>query len=132
MKKIGLTCAALCLLTSPAFALDREPEEMNDAVNSNTEVTLINVFEVPEGALEEAIDAWARGRDFLQQQPGYVSTALHQSIAADVKFALINIAIWESAEAFKAASAALHAGGAAPEIEGLSFMPDLYTVVARN
>ncbi len=105
---------------------------MNDAVNSTTEVTLINVFEVPKGALEEAIDAWAKGRDFLQTQPGYVSTALHQSIAPDARFALINIAIWESVETFKAASAAMHAGGAAPQIEGLSFTPGLYTIVARD
>lgn len=105
---------------------------MNDTANSNTEVTLINVFEVPEGALEETIKMWTKGRNFLQTQPGYVSTALHQSIAPDAKFALINIAIWESAEMFKAASAAMHAKGAAPQIEGLSFTPGLYTVVARD
>jgi len=105
---------------------------MNDAANSGTEVTLINVFEVPEGALEEAIKMWTKGRDFLQTQPGYVSTALHQSIAPDAKFALINIAIWESAETFQAATAAMRAHGAAPKIEGLSYTPGLYTVVARD
>ncbi len=104
---------------------------MNDSTKSDTEVTLINVFEVPEGALDEAIEAWARGRDFLQTQPGYVSTALHQSIAPDAKFALINVAIWESPDAFKAASAAMHEAGLAPKIEGLSFTPGLYTVIAR-
>jgi heme-degrading monooxygenase HmoA len=104
---------------------------MSYAAKSETEVTLINVFEVPEGALEETIKMWARGRDFLKTQPGYVSTALHQSIAPDAKFALINIAIWQSTEAYQTASAAMHAGGAAPQIEGLTFTPSLYTIVAR-
>ena len=105
---------------------------MNDALNSSTEVTLINVFEVPEGALDKTIEMWAKGRDFLQTQPGYISTALHQSIAPDAKFALINVAIWESPETFQAAIAAMRARGAAPQIEGLSFTPALYTVVARD
>ncbi len=107
-------------------------KEMNDAVNSNTEVTLINVFEVPEGALDETIKMWTKGRDFLQTQPGYVSTALHKSITPDAKFALINIAIWKSAEHFKAASKAMQANDAAPKIEGLTFTPALYTVAARD
>lgn len=105
---------------------------MNETANSSAEVTLINVFEVPEGALEETIKMWTKGRNFLQTQPGYVSTALHQSISPDARFALINIAIWESVEKFQAASAAMHAVGAAPKIEGLSFTPGLYTIVARD
>ncbi|MEH6527803.1 MAG: antibiotic biosynthesis monooxygenase [Sneathiella sp.] len=106
--------------------------EMNKAVNTNTEVTLINVFEVPEGALEETITMWAKGRDFLQTQPGYVSTALHQSVAPDAKFALINIAIWESVETFQAATAAMRARGTLPQIEGLAFTPGLYKIIARD
>lgn len=106
--------------------------EMNDAVNSVTDVTLINVFEVPKGALEEAIDMWTKGRDFLQTQPGYVSTALHQSIAPDAKYALINVAVWESVEDFKAASAAMRARRALPQIDGLTFTPNLYTIIARD
>lgn len=120
-------------LTFAAFKSNvRIIAEMNDAIDPGTDVTLINVFEVPEGALDEAIAMWTKSRDFLQTQPGYVSTALHQSIAPDAKFALINIAIWESAEAFEAATAAMRANGAAPQIDGLSFTPGLYTVVARD
>ncbi|WP_415400977.1 antibiotic biosynthesis monooxygenase [Tateyamaria sp. SN3-11] len=106
--------------------------EMNDAVNSETDVTLINVFEVPQDALDEAIAMWARGRDFLQTQPGYVSTALHKSIAPDAKFALINVAIWESVEDFQAASAAMRSNDTLPQIEGVTFTPSLYTIVATD
>ena len=44
--------------------------EMNEAVNLDTEVTLINVFEAPKGALEEAIELWKHSHDFLQTQSG--------------------------------------------------------------
>lgn len=105
---------------------------MTDAANKDIEVTLINVFEVPKGALDAAIEAWTKGRDFLQTQPGYVSTALHKSIEPDTKFALVNVAIWESPAAFKAATAAMRAAGLAPKIDGLLFTPGLYTVGARD
>ncbi|UWR48156.1 antibiotic biosynthesis monooxygenase family protein [Phaeobacter inhibens] len=95
-------------------------------------VTLINVFEVPEGALQASIDYWKLSRDFLQTQPGYVSTALHQSIAPDAKFMLVNFAVWESAEAFKAASAKMmQTAGIAP-VDGLKFTPGLYTVIETD
>lgn len=42
-------------------------KEMNDAVNTSTEVTLINVFEVPEGALEEAIKMWLKAAIFCRR-----------------------------------------------------------------
>ncbi len=105
---------------------------MNDAVANETHVTLINVFEVPEGAIDRTIEMWRKSRDFLQTQPGYVSTALHQSIGQGAKFALINVAIWESAKDFQAASAAMRAKMGAPAIEGLSFTPGLYKVIERD
>ena len=105
---------------------------MNDAVANENHVTLINVFEVPEGALEQTIEMWRKSRDFLQTQPGYVSTALHQSLGPDAKYALVNVAIWESAKAFQAASAAMRAKVGAPVIEGLTFTPGLYKVIERD
>ena len=61
--------------------------------SEETSVTLINVFEVPEGKLEASIEMWEKSRDFLQTQPGYISTKSHQSIAPNTKFMLINVAI---------------------------------------
>lgn len=66
---------------------------------------LINAFEVPSGADEAFIQGWERARDFLSRQPGFVSTALHQSLAPDADFRFVNIARWDSAEAFRAALA---------------------------
>jgi hypothetical protein len=92
-------------------------------------VTLINVFEVPPAALAETIRRWEAARDFLVRQPGYVSTRLHQSVTPEARFALINVAVWESAEAFRAASARMAAELQNPMPEGVRFTPGLYRVI---
>ena len=94
------------------------------------EVILINVFEVPVVEAERFIAAWERTRDYLQTQPGYLDTALHQAIRPDAEFQLVNIARWRTAGEFMAAtrsagfreSATALAGGYRPH-------PALYRIV---
>ena len=43
-------------------------------------VVLINAFDVPDGEADQFIAAWEKSRDFMQSQPGYVGTALHQAV----------------------------------------------------
>ena len=69
-------------------------------------VILINAFEVPPGDAENFIAAWEKTRDYLQTQPGYVDTALHQAARPDVEFQFVNIARWQTADDFRAAFAA--------------------------
>jgi heme-degrading monooxygenase HmoA len=92
-------------------------------------VTLINVFEVPAGALEETVRSWEAARDFLARQPGYVSTRLHQALTPDARFALINVAVWESPAAFQAATRRMAEELRNPLPEGVRFIPGLYRVV---
>lgn len=99
---------------------------------SDDGITLINAFEVPADKLDETIAFWEQARDYLQTQPGYISTALHQSITDDARFRLVNIAIWESADAFFAASKNMRAEAELPKIEGLTANPALYTVIRRD
>jgi heme oxygenase (mycobilin-producing) len=66
-------------------------------------VVLINVFEVPEDKDEEFLAVWEQGKAILEWQPGFVSTALHRSLDPTARFRYINMAVWESAEAFSAA-----------------------------
>ncbi len=100
-------------------------------MNADTPVILINPFTVPEGKLDEAIAMWEAGRDFLAQQPGYVSTKLHQSLSPDAQYPLINVAQWESVETFKAATAKMRANPDLLRVEGVSSAPGLYKVI-RN
>jgi heme-degrading monooxygenase HmoA len=66
-------------------------------------VTLINSFEVPRAAADDFIAAWEQARDYLQAQPGYLETALHQALTPEADFQFVNIARWRSAADFAAA-----------------------------
>ncbi len=66
-------------------------------------VTLINPFEVPQGREEDALKGWEAAAEHLRKQPGFISTELHEAIAPGAKFHFINVAQWESAQAFEAA-----------------------------
>ncbi len=102
---------------------------VSNSFASEKVITLINPFEVPENMLEESIAFWEQARDFLQTQPGYISTDLHQSIIGDARFVLINVAKWESAEAFMAAAKKMQAEANLPKVEGLMQNPALYKVI---
>ena len=67
------------------------------------QAVLINVFEVPEGRDEEFLAGWERAKQFMERQPGYVSTALHRSLDPAARFRYINIAVWARPEDFQAA-----------------------------
>ena len=103
-RTLNLTAAAalLGLAAIPSWATEDVRTEP---------VTLINVFEVPAEQIEETILFWEKSRDFLQTQPGYISTRLHQALSPDAKFQLVNVALWESPETFQAAIRKLHESG---------------------
>lgn len=93
---------------------------------------LINSFEVPTGKTEETIKMWEKARDFLKAEPGYISTELHQATTPGARFRLVNVAKWESVEAYAAASKKMKTQAGLPRIEGLSINPALYTVIRGN
>lgn len=66
-------------------------------------VTLINAFEVPAEEGDRFLALWENVRDYLETQPGYIDTALHQSLTPSADFQFVNVAHWASAEAFQAA-----------------------------
>lgn len=102
------------------------------AVPAAADVVLINVFEVPERQREATIEAWNAARDFLTAQPGYISTELHGSITPEARFQLVNVARWESPEAFMAATEAMSAAGVFQPAAGVVANPALYTVIATD
>jgi len=66
-------------------------------------VILINAFEVPAAGAAAFIAAWEQARDYLETQPGYIDTALHQALTPDAEFQFVNVARWRTAEDFGAA-----------------------------
>lgn len=81
----------------------RQPSTPQQGEGTRQNVVLINVFEVPAGRDEEFLQGWAAARDFMQRQPGYVSTRLHRSLDPSAGFRFINVAEWETPAAFQAA-----------------------------
>ena len=77
---------------------------MDDDGGVDESVTLINAFEVPAAEAEAFIAAWEKTRDYLETQPGYGDTALHQAVTPGADFEFVNIAHWRSAEDFAAAT----------------------------
>jgi heme-degrading monooxygenase HmoA len=67
-------------------------------------VVLINAFEVPEGEDEAFLQGWERSRDFLATQAGHLSTRLHRSLSPEADFRFVNVALWESEQAFRDAT----------------------------
>lgn len=123
MKSLALAVmAALTMIAAPASASD----------NAKEPVILINAFTVPAGKEAEAVRFWEEAAAFMKQQPGYLSTALHRAILPDARFRLINIARWESAEAFKNASRALRADSGIKPVDGVVPAPSLYEVIRSD
>ena len=92
-------------------------------------VVLINAFEVPADQAEHFIAAWEETREFLRSQPGYIETALHQALTPDADFLLVNIARWETPEAFGAAIGSAGMRAASTGLAGYKPHPSLYRIV---
>jgi heme oxygenase (mycobilin-producing) len=67
-------------------------------------VILINAFEVPLEREHEFLKGWRATAEYMRNQPGYISTRLHQSLDPKAQFHFVNVAEWDSPQAFQAAS----------------------------
>jgi heme-degrading monooxygenase HmoA len=90
-------------------------------------VVLINAFEVPAGEDKAFLQGWERARDFLSMQEGYVSSRLHRSTSPAADFRFVNVALWQSQQAFRAATAEL-----SHETVPFPFHASLYEVVRED
>ncbi len=64
-------------------------------------VVLVNIFQVAEQDIPSLLKAWETDANWMKQQPGYISTQLHQGISGSTVF--MNYAVWESVAHFRAA-----------------------------
>ena len=83
--------------------------EMDERVSLRTQmqeesgapVVLINKFNVPPEGVEQFLQTWQADTAFLKTQPGFTSAQLHRGISGSCTF--VNIAVWESVDAFRRA-----------------------------
>ena len=64
-------------------------------------VVLLNVFTMDADDADAFLAAWSTESEFFKQQPGYISTQLHQGVGGRTMF--VNYAVWETAASFAAA-----------------------------
>ena len=64
-------------------------------------VVLVNIFQVGSADVSALVKAWESDANWMKQQPGYISTQLHQGIGGSTVF--LNYAVWESVAHFRAA-----------------------------
>lgn len=79
----------------PAYPIDRQ-------LNLETgPVVLINLFTLEKVDEAAMLEAWTADAQFMQRQPGFISTQLHRAIGEGCAY--LNYAVWESNSAFRAA-----------------------------
>src|SRR4051812_49947257 len=62
-------------------------------------IVFMNTFHVAPEEVDGFMEAWRVDGEFMQRQPGYVSTQLHRGIAGSTAF--VNLALWDSVEAMR-------------------------------
>ncbi len=68
------------------------------------ECTAIVAYEVHAEDIDKFLNAWDQAHSYLKEQPGFISNALHQAVSANPHFRFVNIARWDSADSFRAAT----------------------------
>ncbi|WP_405678267.1 antibiotic biosynthesis monooxygenase [Streptomyces sp. NBC_01511] len=68
-------------------------------------VTFINVFEVAGGDLDAFVAQWERRAAIMSTKPGFLDSRLHRARSSANRFQFVNVAHWESQEAWESATA---------------------------
>lgn len=91
-------------------------------------VQLINPFVVPADKEEEFLKAWQETTQIFSANPGFIETRLHKNVGVgDGTFQYINVAIWESAEAWDSTHGSYKPGE--ESIPGVEHHPGIFEEV---
>ncbi|MWA13289.1 antibiotic biosynthesis monooxygenase family protein [Streptomyces sp. BA2] len=90
-----------------------EPQPSVDALaptgpsgpSDSSSVTFINVFEIAPEDVDAFAEKWEQRAAIMSKKPGFIDTRLHRAQSPGGRFQLVNVAHWESQEAWEAATA---------------------------
>jgi heme-degrading monooxygenase HmoA len=68
-------------------------------------VTFINVFEIAREDLEAFTAEWRGLGAVMAAAPGFRGARLHEAVAGETRFQLVNVAEWDSEQAWRDAAA---------------------------
>ncbi|SRR4051794_663523 len=91
--------------------------------------TLVTGFDVELDEAGEFVAAWERSHDYLQAQPGFVDSVLHEALEADTPYRYVSIDHWDSVEHFQQATQNADFRENAADLRLFSPRPGLYRVV---
>jgi heme-degrading monooxygenase HmoA len=80
-------------------------KESQSVTRSDSSVTFINVFEIDADHVDAFMAQWQQRAALMSGKPGFLDTRLHRARSSDDRFQLVNVAHWESQEAWEAATA---------------------------
>ncbi|MFC8130591.1 antibiotic biosynthesis monooxygenase family protein [Streptomyces sp. NPDC057302] len=66
-------------------------------------VTFINIFEIAPEDVDAFAEKWEQRAAIMSKKPGFIDTRLHRAQSPEGRFQLVNVAHWESQEAWEAA-----------------------------
>lgn len=93
-------------------------------------VTLLNVFIVPNEKEEEFLNNWRATAEHFSKTPGFVECHFHRNTGVgNGTFKFINIAKWDSAEAWRVAHDAYPP--TEYKVDGVKGHPAIFEVVAE-
>ncbi|MEV0251990.1 antibiotic biosynthesis monooxygenase family protein [Nocardia sp. NPDC050712] len=107
-------------------------EYRSDAAPQGDGITFVNAFELPTEKVEEFIAHWHGRAELMSHASGFRDNRLHRTTEPGAQFALVNVAHWDSADAWRAAGANpafQQRLSAAPAYATAN--PALYEIVAR-
>ena len=88
--------------TSPEIRADQRIAPPG-AAPATGPVTLINSFHVAPGRDTAFRALWGETSRYFIARPGFVSLRLHRAVNDDAPYRWVNVAVWESEAAFRAA-----------------------------
>ncbi|MGP3976587.1 antibiotic biosynthesis monooxygenase family protein [Streptomyces sp. 8N114] len=99
-------------------------------------VTFINIFEVAAEDADAVAAKWRERAAVMSTKPGFLDSRLHKARSAQGRFQLVNVAHWESQEAWEAASTDMDFASRAQAAQQATDTPlrpntGLYDIVAQ-
>jgi heme-degrading monooxygenase HmoA len=103
-------------------------------MRQNQYVTLINAIVVPADQIEPFITDWNADKAYIVKQPGFIDGVLYRTVLPNARYRCVNVARWESEDAWKNAIEAAERERSRRGIDriaestamGVSYTPSLY------
>ncbi len=94
-------------------------------------IVLIHPFQVVAERENEFLNAWKTVDQYMKKQSGFIETKLHRSLNYNdlTNFSFVNIALWESSDAFRTAISNDNFIFLAKRVLEYSRSPGLYEII---